>query len=402
MNLSIFIARRYLFSKKKQNAINIISIISMVGVAIGTTALIVVLSVFNGIDTLLTEATDTFTPDLTISPAKGKFIETDSSLLEKLAKIPGIASYDPVVEENSLVKFKDKLVPVVVKGVDSTYADHVNIRQSVISGIYTLEEEGKPTVVMGYGIAAALKIRMGLSSPATFYYPDRKASSASSSALNNLQIYPLGIFSAQQDIDGKYVITGIETARELFGVPGQISKIEIKLQNPDQAISLKEELSSQLKPIYKVEDKYDLNRSFYAMMKSEKLAVFLILLFILLIASFNIIGSVSMLIIDKKEDIGIYRALGMTKEKIISIFKLEGNLITGFGALIGLILGTLLCLLQEYYGFITLGNGSYIVSAYPVKVITSDVLIIMITVITIGYIASYFPVKYLVNKIVKP
>ena len=402
MNLSIFIARRYLFSKKKQNAINIISIISMVGVAIGTTALIVVLSVFNGIDTLLTEATDTFTPDLTISPAKGKFIETDSSLLEKLAKIPGIASYDPVVEENSLVKFKDKLVPVVVKGVDSTYADHVNIRQSVISGIYTLEEEGKPTVVMGYGIAAALKIRMGLSSPATFYYPDRKASSASSSALNNLQIYPLGIFSAQQDIDGKYVITGIETARELFGVPGQISKIEIKLQDPDQAISLKEELSSQLKPIYKVEDKYDLNRSFYAMMKSEKLAVFLILLFILLIASFNIIGSVSMLIIDKKEDIGIYRALGMTKEKIISIFKLEGNLITGFGALIGLILGTLLCLLQEYYGFITLGNGSYIVSAYPVKVITSDVLIIMITVITIGYIASYFPVKYLVNKIVKP
>ena len=402
MNLSIFIARRYLFSKKKQNAINIISIISMVGVAIGTTALIVVLSVFNGIDTLLTEATDTFTPDLTISPAKGKFIETDSSLLEKLAKIPGIASYDPVVEENSLVKFKDKLVPVVVKGVDSTYADHVNIRQSVISGIYTLEEEGKPTVVMGYGIAAALKIRMGLSSPATFYDPDRKASSASSSALNNLQIYPLGIFSAQQDIDGKYVITGIETARELFGVPGQISKIEIKLQDPDQAISLKEELSSQLKPIYKVEDKYDLNRSFYAMMKSEKLAVFLILLFILLIASFNIIGSVSMLIIDKKEDIGIYRALGMTKEKIISIFKLEGNLITGFGALIGLILGTLLCLLQEYYGFITLGNGSYIVSAYPVKVITSDVLIIMITVITIGYIASYFPVKYLVNKIVKP
>lgn len=402
MNLSIFIARRYLFSKKKQNAINIISIISMVGVAIGTTALIVVLSVFNGIDTLLTEATDTFTPDLTISPAKGKFIETDTFLLEKLAQIPEIVSYDPVVEENSLVKFKDKLVPVVVKGVDSTYADHVNIRQSVISGIYTLEEEEKPTVVMGYGIAATLKIRMGLSSPVTFYYPNRKASSASSSALNNLQIYPLGIFSAQQDIDGKYVITGIETARELFGVPGQISKIEIKLHNPNQATSLKEKLSSQLKPTYKVEDKYDLNRSFYAMMKSEKLAVFLILLFILLIASFNIIGSVSMLIIDKKEDIGIYRALGMTKEKIISIFKLEGNLITGLGALIGLILGTILCLLQEYYGFITLGNGSYIVSAYPVKVVTSDVLIIMITVITIGYIASYFPVKYLVNKIVKP
>ena len=137
------------------------------------------------------------------------------------------------------------------------------------------------------------------------------------------------------------------------------------------------------------------------MMQSEKRAVFLILLFILLIASFNIIGSVSMLIIDKKEDIGIYQALGMTKEKIISIFKLEGNLITGFGALIGLALGTILCLLQEYYGFITLGNGSYIVSAYPVKVIASDILIIMITVIAIGSLASHFPVKYLVNKFVK-
>ena len=401
MNLSIFIARRYLFSKKKQNAINIISIISMVGVAIGTTALIVVLSVFNGIDTLLTEATDSFTPDLTISPAKGKFITTDTTLIDQLARMPEISSCDPVVEENSLVKFGDKLVPVVVKGVDSTYAEHVNILPSIVSGIYSLEKDGKPAVVMGYGIAAALKIRLGTLSPVTFYYPDRKASSASSSALNSQQIYPLGIFSAQQDIDGKYVITGIETARELFGVPGQISKIEIKLKDPNQIESLKEKLSVQIQPTYKVENKYDLNRSFYAMMKSERLAVFLILLFILLIASFNIIGSVSMLIIDKKEDIGIYQALGMTKEKIISIFKLEGNLITGFGALVGLALGTILCLLQEYYGFITLGNGSYIVSAYPVKVIASDILIIMITVIAIGYLASHFPVKYLVNKIVK-
>ena len=433
MNLSIFIARRYLFSKKKQNAINIISIISMVGVAIGTTALIVVLSVFNGIDTLLTEATDSFTPDLTISPTKGKFITkdsilidqltqmpevascdpiveenslvkfitTDTTLIDQLARMPEISSCDPVVEENSLVKFGDKLVPVVVKGVDSTYAEHVNILPSIVSGIYSLEKDGKPAVVMGYGIAAALKIRLGTLSPVTFYYPDRKASSASSSALNSQQIYPLGIFSAQQDIDGKYVITGIETARELFGVPGQISKIEIKLKDPNQIESLKEKLSVQIQPTYKIENKYDLNRSFYAMMKSEKLAVFLILLFILLIASFNIIGSVSMLIIDKKEDIGIYQALGMTKEKIISIFKLEGNLITGFGALIGLALGTILCLLQEYYGFITLGNGSYIVSAYPVKVIASDILIIMITVIAIGYLTSHFPVKYLVNKIVK-
>ena len=160
-------------------------------------------------------------------------------------------------------------------------------------------------------------------------------------------------------------------------------------------------MSTKVGTKYKVLDKYDLNRSFYAMMKSEKLAVFLILLFILLIASFNIVGSVSMLIIDKKEDIGVYQALGMTKKKLVSIFKLEGNLITGVGAFAGLIIGTGLCLLQEYYGFITLGNGSYIINAYPVKVVASDILIIMLTVIAIGYIASHFPVRYLVNKIVK-
>lgn len=401
MNLSIFIARRYLFSKKKQNAINIISIISMVGVMIGTTALIVVLSVFNGIDTLLTTVTDSFTPDVTISPAQGKFIATDSVLLEQLKQTPGIASVDAVVEENSLVKFGDKLVPVVVKGVDEAYARHVGIEPTIVSGKYALQEGDKPTVVLGYGIAAALKTRLGVQNPVTFYYPDKTASSASMSALNKQRIYPIGIFSAQQDIDGKYVITGIETARKLFRVPGEISKIEIKLQNPDDLAPFKATLASQVGSEYKVLDKYDLNRSFYAMMKSEKLAVFLILLFILLIASFNIVGSVSMLIIDKKEDIGIYQALGMTKEKIISIFKLEGNLITGVGALIGLIAGTALCLLQEYYGFITLGNGNYIISAYPVKVVTSDILAIMVTVIAIGFIASHFPVKFLINKIVK-
>ena len=401
MNLSIFIARRYLFSKKKQNAINIISIISMVGVTIGTTALIVILSVFNGIDTLLSDAADSFTPHLTISPTTGKFIPTDSLLLDKLTRMPEITSCDAIVEENSLIKFGDKLVPVIVKGVTPAYARHVNIYPTIVNGIYSLEEEGVPTMVMGYGIAAALKIRLGTNSPVTCYYPDRKASSVSNSALNRQLVYPIGIFSAQQEIDGKYAIIGIETARELFGVPNQISKIELRLKDPEQTTTLKKKLAAELNPTYKIQDKYDLNRSFYAMMKSEKLAVFLILLFILFIASFNIVGSVSMLIIDKKEDLGIYQALGMPTKKIISIFKLEGNLITGLGAFAGLIIGTTLCLLQEYYGFITLGNGSYIVDAYPVKVIPSDILIILLTVVTIGYIASYFPVKYLVNKIVK-
>ncbi|WP_294139946.1 ABC transporter permease [uncultured Sanguibacteroides sp.] len=401
MNLSVFIARRYLFSKKKQNAINIISIISMIGVAIGTTALIVVLSVFNGIDLLLTDATDSFTPDITVSPAKGKFFKTDSLLIETLKRTEGIRSYDPVIEEKALVKYGKKLIPVTVKGVDKHYEEHAGIAHTIVNGKYSLKEEDKYTAIVGYSIAATLKLRLGLTTPMIFYYPD-KNSSSTASALNNENIFPTALFSAQQDIDGKYVITDIDFARTLFMVPGEISQIEIKLNDPDQISSIKTELKNAIdQQQYRVEDKYDTNRSFYAMMKSEKLAIFLILLFILLIASFNIIGSVSMLIIDKKEDIGIYQALGMSREKIISIFKLEGNLITGIGALIGLVVGSLLCLGQEYFGWITLGEGNYMIDAYPVKLIGHDILIILISVIAIGYLASHFPVKYLIRKIVK-
>ncbi|MCR9011264.1 ABC transporter permease [Gabonibacter chumensis] len=401
MNLSVFIARRYLFSKKKQNAINIISIISMIGVAIGTAALIVVLSVFNGIDLLLTDATDSFTPDITVSPVKGKFFKTDSLLIKTLKHMEGIRSYDPVIEEKALVKYGKKLMPVTVKGVDKNYNKHTGIDHTISTGKYSLKEGDKYTAVLGYSIAATLKLRIGLTTPMTFYYPDKNSSSAASS-LNSENIFPIALFSAQQDIDGKYVITDIDFARTLFMVPGEISQIEIKLNDPDRISNIKAELKNAInQQQYKVEDKYDTNRSFYAMMKSEKLAIFLILLFILLIASFNIIGSVSMLIIDKKEDIGIYQALGMSREKIISIFKLEGNLITGIGALFGLIVGSLLCLGQEHFGWITLGEGNYMIDAYPVKLIGHDILIILISVIAIGYLASHFPVKYLIRKIVK-
>ena len=257
-----------------------------------------------------------------------------------------------------------------------------------------------PAAVLGYGIAASLKARLGTGSPVTFYYPNRRGGTSLSS-LRSEAIYPIGIFSAQQEIDAKYVFIDIEVARRLFNTPGKISQIELKLKNPDDIGPFKEKLAEQIGGAYKVADKYDANRSFYAMMRSEKLAVFLILLFILFIASFNIVGSVSMLIIDKKDDIGVYQALGMTREKIISIFRLEGNLITGLGAAAGLLIGTGLCLAQEHFGLLTLGEGSYIVSAYPVKVVAGDVLLSLAAVVLIGSVASYFPVKFLVKKIVQ-
>lgn len=400
MRLSLFIAKRYLFSKKKQNAINIISMISIIGVTIGTSALIVILSVFNGIDLLLQKSTDSFTPDIVISPTTGKFIRFDSALYESLRKKPDIAYFDNIVEEKALVKYGDKLSPVTIKGVDNDYLNNTQFEDNIVQGELKLKSNDSYKSVVGYGLAAELGIGLNFLTPMVFYYPDKNAG-ISASALNTEYLYPSAFFSSQQDIDGQYVLTDISFAQQLLGIGDQISKIEIKLKKPALLSDIKRELKQEQGEKYRIEDKYELNRAFYAMMKSEKLAVFLILLFILLIASFNIIGSISMLILDKKDDLSIYKAMGMTNQNIITVFKTEGNLITLAGAILGLGLGTGICLLQEKFGLITLGDGSYIISAYPVKLVFSDILIIMATVLFIGYSASYFPVKYLVNKLTK-
>lgn len=399
MRLPFFIALRYLFSKKKQNAINIISIISVVGVTVGTTALIVILSVFNGIDLFLQQTMDSLTPDLVVSPASGKFAAFDSAIYRFVGNNPDIAYYNSVVEEKALVKYGEKLSPVIVKGVTEDFAANTHFENNIVQGDFNLKADGSYKSVVGYGLAAELGIGLNFLTPMIFYYPNKESSSAMS-ALNTEYLYPAAFFSSQQEIDGQYILTDIGFAQQLFDIDQKISKIEIKLKDPAKTDRVKEKLSSAIGTGYKTQDKYELNRSYYAMMKSEKLAVFMILLFILLIASFNIIGSISMLILDKKEDLAIYKALGMPQKNIISIFKTEGQLITLSGATIGLAIGTAICLLQEKYGLITLGDsGSYIINAYPVKLIFSDIALIMITVITIGYAASYFPVKYLVKRL---
>lgn len=400
MRLSVFIAKRYLFSKKKQNAINIISGISVVGVAVGTTALIVILSVFNGIDLLLQESTDSFTPDLVISPRTGKFARPDSAVYRGLAENGAIAYYNKVVEEKALVKYDGQLAPVTVKGVEEDYAANTQFERHVVQGNFSLKKGDTYKAAVGYGVAARLGIGLNFLTPMFFYFPDRSAG-AQVSALNTEYLFPSAFFSSQQDIDGEYVITDIGFARQLFGIGDRISKIEVKLRPDARAEEVKEGVRLLVGDDFKVEDKYELNQAFYAMMRSEKLAVFLILLFILLIASFNIVGSISMLILDKQEDLHIYKSMGMTNRGIISVFKTEGSLITLAGAAIGLAAGTALCFLQEKYGFITLGDGSYIITAYPVKLVAGDIVLIMVTVLLIGYAASYFPVKYLVNKLTK-
>jgi len=398
MRLSLFIARRYLFSKKKQHAINIISAISIVGVTIGTTALIVVLSVFNGMDQLLQKSTDSFQADLLISPLTGKFFEADSSVLHLLENHTSVASYDPVVEEKALLKYGERITPVIVKGVGKDFAAHTRFSDHILEGEFVLKSEEGYRVVLGYGVAAELRVGLNFVTPLVFYYPDRNGGN-SAAALNKGYVYPSAFFAAQQDLEGQYVITDIDFARELFGIGSKVSRMEVKLTHPAQTDQVKAAFRQVLGDRFRIQDKFELNGAFYAMMKSEKLAVFLILLFILMIASFNIIGSISMLILDKKEDLSTYKALGMTHKNMVSVFKTEGNLITASGALLGLIIGVVICLIQEKFGIITLGDGSYIVEAYPVKLVLTDMVTILITVLLIGYAASYFPVRYLVKKL---
>lgn len=400
MQLPLFIAQRYLFSKKKQNAINLISAISIVGVTIGTTALIVVLSVFNGMDLLLQKSTDSFTSDIVVSPSTGKFVHFDSSFYNLLSAHPSIVSYNNIIEEKAIATYGNKPMPVIVKGVDETYAQNTHFQNNILEGEFELKNEDTYKAVIGYGIAAELGVGLNSLTPLLLYYPNKNAG-MNMASLNSEPIYPTAYFISQQDIEGQYIITDINFARKLFKTGNKISKIEIKLKHPSLIPDVKKQLQTAYPQRYCIEDKYELNKAFYAMMKSEKLAVFMILLFILLIASFNIIGSISMLILDKKEDLSIYKAMGMTTSSIIKIFKTEGNLITLSGTLLGLVLGIIICLLQEKFGIITLGDGSYIIDAYPVKLVFNDISIIIFTVLLIGYTASYFPVRYLVKKLVK-
>ena len=282
MKLSLFIAKRYLFSKKKQNAINIISVISVVGVAIGTSALVIILSVFNGIDLLLQKSADSFTPDLVISPLTGKFSHFDDSLYQVLRNNSSVAYYNQIVEEKALVKYDDKLSPVTIKGVADDYARNTHFEDNIIQGTFQLKTGDTYKSVVGYGLAAELGIGLNFLTPMVFYYPDKNAG-VSASALNTAYLYPSAFFSSQQEIEGQYVLTDLEFAQRLFGINDQISKIEIKLKDSKLIPEVKKELSDFTDTTYRLEDKYELNKAFYAMMKSEKLAVFMILLFILLI-----------------------------------------------------------------------------------------------------------------------
>ena len=402
LSFSFRIARRYLFSKKSHNAINIISGISAAGVGVGAMALVCVLSVFNGFEVLISNMFSSFDPDLKITLTQGKTFDDNTSEFNRIRKLKTVAYFTEVVEENALLRFKDKQMPATIKGVSDDFKKMTRIDSIMYDGTFTLNDGAFERAVPGIGVAAVLGLSAHFIDPLYIYAPKRTSKInllRPENSFNQLGTFVSGIFSVKQlQYDDHYVLVSIKLARELFEYDtSKVTSIELKLAkgvDPDQA---KAQIAKILGTDFQVKNRYEQQESFFKIMKIEKWFTYLILCFILLIASFNIIGSLSMLIIDKKDDIETLRSLGANNQLIKRIFLFEGWLISFVGAVSGILLGGILCLLQQHFGILKLGTG-YVVDAYPVVTNGADLLLVFVTVLIMGFLAAYYPVRYIRTK----
>ena len=399
ISFSFRIARRYLFSKKSHNAINIISGISAAGVGVGAMALVCVLSVFNGFELLISDMFSSFDPDLKITLTQGKTFDVNSQELNNVRKLKSVAYFTEVVEENALLRFKDKQMPATIKGVSNDFEKMTRIDSIMYDGKFILNDGAFERAVPGVGVASILGLGAHFIDPLYIYAPKRTSKInllRPEESFNQLGTFVSGIFSVKQlQYDDHFVIVSIKLARELFEYEKtKVSSVELKLVNGADHEKVQQDIKSLLGDRYQVKNRYEQQESFFKIMKIEKWFTYLILCFILLIASFNIIGSLSMLIIDKKGDIETLRNLGANNRLIRRIFLFEGWMIAGVGAVSGIALGTLLCLLQQYFGILKLGSG-YVVDAYPVLTNPIDLLLVFITVLVMGFLAAYYPVRYI-------
>lgn len=403
MNFSFYIAKRYLFSKKSRNAINVISAISVVGIAIGTMALIVVLSVFNGFDNLVQSLFNTFDPDLKITAARGKTFPGNNEKILQLDSVKGILYHTKVIEENALLRYDERQYIATIKGVGDDFVKMSGIDSMIIDGEFVLTKKGKPLAVVGQGVAINLAIGLNFISPIVFYVPKNteRISLDPSKAFNRKYLYPSGIFAIQQEFDSEYVIVPISFARDLLGYNEEVSGVEIKVDPEYDTQEVQEDIKKLLGQEFSVKNRFEQQELLYKIMKSEKWAIFFILTFILLVASFNIIGSLTMLIIEKKKDIGILRSMGTSLSGLRRIFLFEGWMISLIGAFSGVVTGIIICLLQQEFGLVKLqGSGSFVIDAYPVSIEFPDLIWVFLTVLLIGYLAAWYPVRYITRRFV--
>ncbi len=396
MKLPFYIAKRYLFSKKSHNLINILSGISVVGVMIGTMALIVVLSVFNGLENLITSMYNSFDPDLKIEVQHGKTFHINTFPLQQLTEIEGIASYSEIVEENALLRYKNKQQIVQIKGVDSHYTKVSKVDSSMVEGNFILQKADVNFMVMGYGIYDMLGIQLTDFATAVSVYIPKRGKNISidpTEAFNNELIMPSGAFSIQQDFDTRIVIVPLRFARKMLDYTTEVTSIEISLKAGSDVREVQQKISKLIGNQFVVKNRFQQEEMFYKIIKTEKFAGILILSFILLIAAFNIVGSLSMLIIEKKKDIAILSSLGASHALIKRIFMVEGLLISLSGAIAGMVLGGFICWIQQHYGVIPLeGSGSFVVKYYPVQLQFLDFIKVTAIVFVIGFFATLYTV----------
>lgn len=407
MNLPFYIAKRYLFSKKSHNAINIISGISVCGVALATLALVCTLSVFNGFQELVATFFTAFDPELKITVAEGKVFDAHDERIARVRALPGIEVFTEALEENAMFQYKDKQAMVVIKGVEDNFEDLTAIDSILYGrGEFKLHDEVVNYGVMGMQLVSVLGSGIAFVDPVEVYAPKRgekvNMANPSGSFTKDYLFSPGVVFAVnQQKYDASYVITSLDFARRLFGYETEVSSIELKLKPGQDVENVKNEIKQILGDDFIVLDRYEQQADVFRIMEIEKLISYFFLTFILVIACFNVIGSLSMLIIDKKQDVQTLRNLGASDRLIIRIFLFEGRLISLLGAMIGIVLGLLLCFIQQKFGIISLGSvaDSFIVNAYPVSVHWQDVLLIFVTVLFVGFLAVWYPVRYLSKRL---
>ncbi len=395
MNLSFFIAKRYLISKKSNNAINVISWISIIAIAITTAALVIILSAMNGLTSVVADLYHAIEPDLKITAVDSKYMTNKKELTEKIKSIQGIKGISYSIEENALMKLDDKQAIVTIKGVDDEFKNLTQFDTVVIEGTYRFSHNNQYYGVFGRGIASRLDINVNdFISPISIYAPIRgKVESINpEDAFNKISISPAGIFSLHDDFDYKYVLIDLKAAQTLFDCPDSFSIIEINVDDKTELETIQEKLQEKLGPQHQIKNRFQLNDILFKTLETEKLWTFLILAFILVIATFNIIGALTMLIIEKKKDIKTLYNLGADQKFIRNIFMQEGFLITAVGALSGLVIGLAICLLQQHFHLVEFDKES-IVPYYIIDLQIKDFIWILGVVMVIGFLAALYPVR---------
>lgn len=409
MNLPFYIARRYLFSKKKHNAINIISGISVCGVALATLALVCTLSVFNGFQDMVAGFFTAFDPELKITIREGKVFEPQGAAFQEVRSLPEIGVWTEMLEENAMVQYKDRQAMAIIKGVEDNFEELTSIDSLLYgAGEFILHDSIVDYGVLGVELISELGTGLQFVDPLQVYAPKRnvRVNMANPSAsFNRDYLFSPGVVFVvnQQKYDARYILTSLSFARNLFNYDTEVSAVELKLKPGTDVTAVQRKIARILGDEFVVLDRYEQQADVFRIMEIEKFISYLFLTFILAIACFNVIGSLSMLILDKREDVETLRNLGADDRLIARIFLFEGRLISLFGALSGIVLGLLLCYIQQRFGIISLGggNGSFIVDAYPVSVHVTDVVLIFITVITVGFLSVWYPVHYLTRRLLK-